>query len=168
MKNEKQMGFSLLEMMIVISLIALLFSFGSYQFIAYLERQKLLQTAQQLSQFLHVVQFNANIQNKTFKLQLRDESNALCLMAFVAKSYVNECKDQLHYLIEKKNNVKLIYPEKEIAFYGHRNRAQGGTISVMNRIGSISIIISRDGRLRFCSSVPIASYARCRIEEGEE
>lgn len=145
--NKTIQGFSLIEMMVVMLVIAILSSGAIYGFQQWQHHQRLWQTAHQLSQFLHHLRSDANGFNRDHILTLWQQQGSWCLTTerYVGKPCVTPSQWQF---IPRFQEVSLSEMTPELGFYGVMNTAKPGHIILNNAAGQRKIIISVWGRIR--------------------
>lgn len=156
MKNTAR-GFSLIEIMIVIVMIAMLSSGGIYGFQQWQQHQQLWQITHQLSQFLHYLRSDANAYNRDHLLTFHQQHKGWC---FTSQPYGHlpcEATSQWQF-IPRFKDVSMVEMTHGLGFYGVMNTAKPGHIIVSNPAGKRKIIISVWGRIRSCS---LTSHNQC-------
>ncbi|AKA38139.1 prepilin peptidase-dependent protein [Yersinia ruckeri] len=153
MKNRiqtAQQGFSLVEWLMVIALIGVIGSIGTQSWNHYQQREKLLITARQLLIFLTHVQTDAFWLNRS-ALLWQSHSEHWCIGSGIQPT--NGCSQQDGWLFspEYPDITLAEYMPENMGFYGLRNTAQPGHITLANSAGRIRLVISNQGRMRLCS-----------------
>lgn len=140
-------GFSLIEMMVVMLIIAILSSGGIYGFQQWQNHQRLWQTAQQLSQFLYHLRSDANQFNRDQILSFwqRDDRWCLTTQRYIGKPCLTHSQWQF---IPRFKDVSISEITPSLGFYGVMNTAKPGHIILRNAAGQRKIIISVWGRIR--------------------
>ncbi|MFZ4835513.1 prepilin peptidase-dependent protein [Rouxiella sp. Mn2063] len=146
---ENEQGMTLIEIMMVLGLIALcsLWMIRGWQ--GYQQALKLEQSVQQLRLYLTGLQAYTNWHNSTAILWVLDGAGGCVGTQTPAISCHNAGKDSFR-LPDEKIEVSH-YSEKTMGFYGRRNAAQAGHITLKNAAGRIRVVLSARGRIRLCS-----------------
>jgi len=145
--NKTIHGFSLIEMMIVMLVIAILSSGVIYGFQQWQHHQRLWQTTHQLSQFLHHLRHDANEFNRDHVLTLWQRHDQWCLTTqlYTDKPCVTTSQWQF---IPRFKDVSISEITPGLGFYGVMNTAKPGHIILNNAAGQRKIILSVWGRIR--------------------
>lgn len=148
MKRNEQ-GYSLTEMMLVMTIVAALSAGGLYGWQRWQQQQRLWQTACQVRDFFEQLREDANWHNRDHKLWLKREGGSWCLGSEAAKEKI--CR------AGAKGQIVPRWPEAEVTeitpglgFYGQRNTAWPGHLLLRSPAGEWRIIISVWGRIRLC------------------
>lgn len=155
--NKTALGFSLIEMMVVIILMAMLSAGGLYGFQQWQQHQQLWQTTQQLSQFLYHLRNDANQFNRDHVLRLWQQQGKWCL---TSQQYDGKpCAENHRWqFIPRFKAVSMVEMTQGLGFYGVMSTAKPGHIILSNGIGQQKMIVSVWGRIRTCS---LADDAQC-------
>lgn len=145
--NKTIHGFSLIEMMIVMLVIAILSSGVIYGFQQWQHHQRLWQTTHQLSQFLHHLRHDANEFNRDHVLTLWQRHDQWCLTTqlYAGKPCMTTSQWQF---IPRFKDVSISEITPGLGFYGVMNTAKPGHIILNNAAGQRKIILSVWGRIR--------------------
>lgn len=145
--NKTIQGFSLIEMMVVMLLIAILSSGIIYGFQQWQHHQRLWQTTHQLNQFLHHLRSDANEFNRDHLLTLWQLDDRWCLTTrqYSGKPCVTTSQWQF---IPRFQDVAIREMTPGLGFYGVMNTAKPGHIILNNPAGQRKIILSVWGRIR--------------------
>lgn len=152
--NRQQRGFTLLELLVVLTIVALMAGGGLHGWIQYQQAIRLEQSAQQLLDFLSRVQANAYWHNETRTVKLIPQGDLWCMVAGQNEKQAEEtCRENhLGQFVRRTQEVVLARSTSSIfTFFGLRNAAQAGHISLSNAAGQLRLIISVRGRMRLCS-----------------
>ncbi|MEQ9942054.1 prepilin peptidase-dependent protein [Pectobacterium aroidearum] len=152
--NRQQRGFTLLELLVVLTIVALMAGGGLHGWIQYQQAIRLEQSAQQLLDFLSRVQANAYWHNETRTVKLIPQGELWCMVAGQNEKQAEEtCRENhLGQFVRRTQEVVLARSTSSIfTFFGLRNAAQAGHISLSNAAGQLRLIISVRGRMRLCS-----------------
>lgn len=145
-------GFSLLELLFVVTICSILATLGLSSWRDLQDRNELATGTLGVLQFLTEVKFDANLYNYNQNIYfIKSVSEDWCIVA-TSNSEPDDCNGYLRFIFNYKN-IELIglKPNAMITFYGRRNMAKATTIRFKNRIGESRIIISVQGRIRYCS-----------------
>lgn len=143
-------GFSLIEMMVVIVIIAILSSGGLYGFQCWQQHHRLWQTTQQLSQFLHHLRSEASGHNRDHILTYAQHQKRWCLASHQHSGKPCVATSQWQF-IPRFKDVSMVEMTHGLGFYGVMNTARPGHIILANSAGKRKIIISVWGRIRICT-----------------
>ncbi|WP_300000390.1 prepilin peptidase-dependent protein [uncultured Cedecea sp.] len=145
--NKMIQGFSLIEMMVVMVMIAILSSGAIYGFQQWQHHQRLWQTAHQLSQFLRHLRSDANGLNRDHILTLWQQGDRWCLTTeqYADKPCITTSPRQF---IPRFKDVLITEMTPGLGFYGVMNTAKPGHIILSNTAGRRKIILSVWGRIR--------------------
>ncbi|MEQ9878209.1 prepilin peptidase-dependent protein [Pectobacterium aroidearum] len=152
--NRQQRGFTLLELLVVLTIVALMAGGGLHGWIQYQQAIRLEQSAQQLLDFLSRVQANAYWHNETRTAKFISQGDLWCVMADQHEKQVGEtCRENYPgQFVRRTQDVVLAKLTSNVfTFFGLRNAAQAGHISLSNSAGQLRLIISVRGRMRLCS-----------------
>ena len=154
MKIKHPGGFTLLEMMVVITIISLLSLGGWSGWQRWQQYQQLDDSAQQIQRLLQRLRSDANWHNRAHLLWLKP-GDRWCLGAGAA----DEClRASRHTLPAPHAGVVVRALTSDLGFYGKKNTAHPGSILIASAAGERRIIVSSRGRVRICAS----SEENCR------
>jgi len=159
--SGKEQGMTLIEIMMVLGLIALcsLWMIRGWQ--GYQQALKLEQSVQQLRLYLTALQAYANWHNSTAVLWIIDGPGG-CVGSETPAISCHHAGENSFKLPDEKIAVSH-YSEKNMGFYGRRNAALAGHITLKNTAGAIRVVLSARGRLRLCSEeTPLLGLPICR------
>jgi prepilin peptidase dependent protein A len=154
-------GMSLIEMMVFVALIAMCTLWGIHSWRNYQQALKLEQSAQQLRLYLSGVQAEANNYNRSAVLWGIAGADG-CVGTGTRPADCHHAAGKIFATSE--SGVELLaVSEKIMGFYGLRNTAQAGHITLKNSAGSVRIVLSVRGRLRTCSETqPLLGIGLCQ------
>ncbi|QIQ21713.1 prepilin-type N-terminal cleavage/methylation domain-containing protein [Zophobihabitans entericus] len=157
-------GFSLLELLFVISVIGVLSAIGLHGWQTIQQRAQLSSATMQLLAFIKEVQDDANWRNQTNTLHLfiGSKFTPWCL-AVTEESRPVSCDTRLRF-IQPDPSVEITgFTEiSTLAFYGKREMAQTGTIRLENSLGQTRVIVSTRGRIRYCAyNFYLSGFPKC-------
>jgi len=143
-------GFSLIEMVVVILIIAILSSGGVYGFQQWLQHQRLWQTTHQLSLFLHHLRRDANGHNHDHPLTLCQRHDRWSLVSQHDSGHPCMAANRWQFTPRFKD-ISVVDMTQGLGFYGVMNTAKPGHILLSNAVGKRKVIVSVWGRIRVCS-----------------
>lgn len=151
---------TLIEVMLVLGLIAMLSIWSLQGWREHQQRAQLGQQAQRLRLYLTELQAQSYRYNQTILLWARTGS-AGCVGSGNRPADCSLAATGVFYPTVPDISVGLI-SEKTIGFYGLRNTAQAGHLTLSNAAGTARVILSARGRIRLCSEgKAIAGMAVC-------
>ncbi|WP_174866186.1 prepilin peptidase-dependent protein [Pectobacterium polaris] len=152
--NRQRRGFTLLELLVVLTIVALMAGGSLHGWIQYQQAIRLEQSAQQLLDFLSRVQANAYWHNETRTAKLIPQGELWCMVTGQNEKQAEETCRENHpgQFVRRTQDVVLAkFTSNVFTFFGLRNAAQAGHISLSNSAGQLRLIISVRGRMRLCS-----------------
>ncbi|MDE8754649.1 prepilin peptidase-dependent protein [Pectobacterium polaris] len=152
--NRQRRGFTLLELLVVLTIVALMAGGGLHGWIQYQQAIRLEQSAQQLLDFLSRVQANAYWHNETRTAKLIPQGELWCMVTGLNEKQAEETCRENHpgQFVRRTQDVVLAkFTSNVFTFFGLRNAALAGHISLSNSAGQLRLIISVRGRIRLCS-----------------
>lgn len=140
----------MIEMLLVIALAALMAGWGLPQGWIYLQEMRLEQSAIQLHAFLTRRQADAGWRNRSLYLWVSDAA-PWCIG--VDSQPGGDCRSPAagHFTLPYADIIPTETGQREIGFYGLRNMAQGGHLTLANEAGRIRVVVSSRGRVRLCA-----------------
>lgn len=148
----------MLELLVVLTIVALMAGGGLHGWIQYQQAIRLEQSAQQLLDFLSRVQANAYWHNETRTMKLIPQGELWCMVVGQNEKQAEEKCHENHpgQFVRRTQDVVLAkFTSNVFTFFGLRNAAQAGHISLSNSAGQLRLIISVRGRIRLCSEAQV-------------
>lgn len=146
---KKMQGYTLIETLVAVSLVAILSGSGLYGWQQWQQRQQLWQTASQLRDYLLFLRNDANWHNRDRFITARHEATRWCLVAENRDGDGCPAGNPWVFL-PPWPDVALVTITPSIGFFGLRNTAWAGNITVQNEAGQWAVILSSFGRIRLC------------------
>lgn len=155
-------GFTLSELLIALTLIALLSAGGIQGWAAYQQAVRLEQQTQLVMLFLQRAQANAYWYNDTRTVRVIQAGEAWCLREGT-ENWLSCHGGTGGRLLPSAHDVRIAaMAHPTVTFYGLRNTAQAGHLVLENGAGRLRIVISIWGRIRLCSDTqPVLGIPRC-------
>ena len=146
MKKEK--GFTLIEMLIALSLIVTLSAAGLYGWRRWQQQQQLWQTARQVRDYLVVLRNDAWRNNRDHIVTLKRAGKQWCLL----KTGIPAClADNAFVLMPQWSDIQVTELTPALGFYGLRDTAWAGRVRLQSQAGEWLILISAWGRIPMCN-----------------
>ncbi|MBK4714914.1 MULTISPECIES: prepilin peptidase-dependent protein [Tenebrionibacter/Tenebrionicola group] len=155
--GRKQRGYSLMELMIVLAATAMLSMGGMRGWQKWQQRQRLEQSARSLLVWLQQQRDEANAFNRERVLVVIRNGELWCLSAEAAAASVCHAPSRRIWM-PPWPGVTLAEFTPGLTFFGLRNTAWNGHITLENEAGRRRAVISTWGRIRLCR----AGEAGCR------
>lgn len=148
---NREQGYTLIETLIVVTMVLILSASGLYGWQRWQQQQRLWQTASALRDYLVYIRNEANWHNRDRRLRVNRAEQRWCLVADDA--LLEGCPAGNHAVFQPLwAEVELTNIAPNLAFFGLRNTAWAGSVTVANEAGSRSVVISSWGRIRLCET----------------
>lgn len=146
---NRQRGYTLIETLIVISIVLILSASGLYGWQRWQQSQRLWQTASAIRDYLLYLRNDANWHNADRRVRVNRTAQRWCLVA--DDSILADCPSGNPAVFQPLwTEVSLSKITPNLTFFGVRNTAWAGSIALSSAAGSWNIVISSWGRIRLC------------------
>lgn len=146
----KQQGMSLIEILVVIMLMSICSLWGLRGWQDYQQALRLEQNAQSLRLYLVGLQTQANVYNRSIIIWAIGGLQG-CVGYSVRPETCATSASLPRFVVSEPHMELVDFTEKVMGFYGIRNGAQAGHITLRNSAGGIRLVLSARGRIRLCS-----------------
>lgn len=146
---KREQGYTLIEMMVAITLVIMLGSLGLYGWRAWQQRERLWQTAWQVRDYLFLLRDDANWHNRDHKLRVYRDGRGWCLLSSAAENLFCPAAGRFTFR-PPWPEVELVEMTSSLGFYGLRNTAWAGRIRLRSAAGEWWLLVSDWGRIRLC------------------
>lgn len=146
---KKQHGYTLLETLIAMLIVAALGASGLYGWQRWQQQQRLWQTAIQVRDYLLQLREDANWRNRDHVISVIRDGTSWC---FVSSAAVQTTCRPVSPLVFTPlwDDVEMAEITPSLAFFGLRNTAWAGHIRLKNTTGEWRVVVSGWGRIRLC------------------
>lgn len=154
---QTERGISLMEVIIVLFIMALPFSFINISWESHRERRYLTETAALFQQYLSSHKLKATYLNETRKIAVTfGEKSRACHQVSAAR-----CDDGPEGFTPMEG-VRIVSGTTDtVLFWGTRHTASAASFLLENTQGQIKLIISAPGRIRLCTPGTISGVPSC-------
>jgi len=147
--KTKQRGFSLIEMMVVMVIVAMLSAGGLFGWQQWQQQQRLRITTQQIRNLLEQLRSDANWHNRDHLISVKYAGKTWCLSSKLVEE--NQChSDGRWRLSQYFSDVDITGITAGLGFYGLKNTAWPGHITLQSPAGKWRVVLSAQGRIRVC------------------
>ena len=152
---------SLIEMMVVVALVAMCTLWGLHSWRGYQQALKLEQQAQHLRLYLYDLQAEANNYNRSAILWAISGTGGC--VGTGARPAVCSAAGGRVFVVSEPDIELFDFTDKVMGFYGLRNAALAGHLTLKNAAGSLRVVLSARGRLSLCSeNKPMLGIGVCQ------
>jgi len=149
--NRKQGGFSLIEVLLVMVIVVALSASGLYGWQQWQQQQRLWITVQQVQSLLERLRSDANWHNQDRLLSLSTTATGWCLSGLSGLQTGCENPGQWQ-LAQPFADIDIVEMTAGLGFYGLRNTAWPGHLTLRSPAGEWQVIVSAWGRIRACKT----------------
>ncbi|WP_226571450.1 prepilin-type N-terminal cleavage/methylation domain-containing protein [Mangrovibacter yixingensis] len=149
MKKRSSAGFTLLEMLVVMAIVAGLSVGGFNQWVQWQQQQRLAQSIHLLRAFLMSWRDDSAWKNLDVRLYVHREDGLWCIST--TEHLAGGCRSlprQVYSPVAAE--IQLVSMTDGLGFYGARNTARSGRIVIRSPAGEGQLIVSAWGRIRVC------------------
>ncbi|MTD37142.1 prepilin peptidase-dependent protein [Erwinia sp. CPCC 100877] len=144
--NRKPMGYTLPELLVVIAFILLLSGTATHSWHRWQQHQHLWHSARLLRAWLQLVRDDAAAFNRERRLKVLRDGENWCLVSDPKTS----CGGGRFSFSAPWQDIRLTSMTGEAGFFGLRNTAWPGHLTLENSAGRWQVVVSVWGRIRLC------------------
>ena len=146
---KKQQGYTLLETLIAMLIVAALGASGLYGWQRWQPQQRLWQTACQVRDYLLQLREDANWRNRDHVISVIRDGTSWCFVSSAASQ--TTCRPASSLVFTSPwDDVEMAEITPSLAFFGLRNTAWAGHTRLKNTAGEWRVVVSGWGRIRLC------------------
>ena len=146
---NREQGYTLIETLVAVTLVLILSASGLYGWRSGQQDQQLWQSATALRDYLFYLRNDANWHNRDRRLRVNQTTQGWCLVADDA--VLAGCPTANPAVFSATSTeVVLSKMTPNLAFFGLRNTAWAGSITLASDAGSWTVVVSNWGRIRLC------------------
>ncbi|ENU1225438.1 prepilin-type N-terminal cleavage/methylation domain-containing protein [Providencia rettgeri] len=156
--NTIQRGFTLIEILIVLFICSLVMLSGLYQWQQQVERQRLIDAARQISEFIYSQMMEGVYLNRYQILSVKVGVGDWQLLVKDA----NNNQEVGKLTAERHRGIELWKASRtSIQLYGKQGTIRAFSVGLKNQYEQINIYISSLGRIRSCSHKKMTGVPKC-------
>ncbi|EOV8086677.1 prepilin-type N-terminal cleavage/methylation domain-containing protein [Providencia huaxiensis] len=156
--NTTQRGFTLIEILIVLFICSLVMLSGLYQWQQQVERQRLIDAARQVSEFIYSQMMEGVYLNRYQILSVKVGVGDWQLLVKDA----NNNQEVGKLTAERHRGIELWKASRtSIQLYGKQGTIRAFSVGLKNQYEQITIYISSLGRIRSCSHKKMTGVPKC-------
>ena len=149
MNREREQGYTLIETLVALTLVLILSATGLYGWQRWQQSQRLWQTASELRGYLMAMRSDANWHNRDRLFRLHRYENGWCVVA--DEAVLAGCPTGNPAIFRPMwAGVDVSHITPNLAFFGLRNTAWAGNVTLVSDAGRWTVVISNGGRVRLC------------------
>ncbi|MBV2189686.1 prepilin-type N-terminal cleavage/methylation domain-containing protein [Providencia rettgeri] len=156
--NTIQRGFTLIEILIVLFICSLVMLSGLYQWQQQVERQRLIDAARQVSEFIYSQMMEGVYLNRYQILSVKVGVGDWQLLVKDA----NNNQEVSKLTAERHRGIELWKASRtSIQLYGKQGTIRAFSVGLKNQYEQVTIYISSLGRIRSCSHKKMTGVPKC-------